>query len=161
MIKKNGSWDKNILLQHSLYRTIENFHEIEKKLFYKIYFFPRHISIWFIWRRQFEPRCRLPEWYLKSFKNIQSCGLETAGRKTSRIMEIKELIIYFFEGITPLRHWYINPNERINKYKFSLLCWLTNIALAEQYIQANVLLMYLINRILVLYVLKDFLPTMK
>ena len=27
---------------------------------------------------------------------------------------------HFVEGIAPLRHWYINPNERSNKYKYSL-----------------------------------------
>ena len=28
---------------------------------------------------------------------------------------------HFHEGITPLRHWYFNPNEKSNKYKSSLL----------------------------------------
>ena len=27
---------------------------------------------------------------------------------------------HFLEGIAPLRHWYINPNENRNKYKSSL-----------------------------------------
>ena len=29
---------------------------------------------------------------------------------------------HFLEGIALLRHWYINPNEKSNKYQFSLLC---------------------------------------
>ena len=28
---------------------------------------------------------------------------------------------HFLEGIALLRHWYINSNEKINKYKSSLL----------------------------------------
>ena len=31
------------------------------------------------------------------------------------------LMDHFIEGIAPLRHWYINPNEKSNKYKLSLL----------------------------------------
>ena len=30
---------------------------------------------------------------------------------------------HFFEGIAPLRHWYINPNEKSNKYKSSELTY--------------------------------------
>ena len=31
------------------------------------------------------------------------------------------LMEHFLEGIAPLRHQYINPNERSNKYKSSLM----------------------------------------
>ena len=31
------------------------------------------------------------------------------------------LMEYFLEGIAASRHWYINPNEKSNKYKSSLL----------------------------------------
>ena len=31
------------------------------------------------------------------------------------------LMEHFLEGIAPLRHWYINPNEKSNKYKSSLV----------------------------------------
>ena len=30
------------------------------------------------------------------------------------------LMEHFLEGIAPLRHWYINPNEESKKYKSSL-----------------------------------------
>ena len=30
------------------------------------------------------------------------------------------LMEHFLEGIAPLRHWYINPSEKSNKYKSSL-----------------------------------------
>ena len=32
---------------------------------------------------------------------------------------------HFLEGIAPLKHLYINPNEKSNKYKSSLLNYLT------------------------------------
>ena len=31
------------------------------------------------------------------------------------------LMEHFLQGIAPLRHWYINPNEMSNRYKSSLL----------------------------------------
>ena len=31
------------------------------------------------------------------------------------------LMEYFHEGIAPIRHWYVNPNEKSKKYKSSLL----------------------------------------
>ena len=33
---------------------------------------------------------------------------------------------HFLEGIAPLRHWYINPNEKSNKYKSYFSSELTN-----------------------------------
>ena len=36
------------------------------------------------------------------------------GRSPSRHKQ--SFFIYFLEGITPLKHWYINPNEKTNKY---------------------------------------------
>ena len=32
---------------------------------------------------------------------------------------------HFLEGIAPVRHWYINPNEKSKKYISSLLSKLT------------------------------------
>ena len=32
----------------------------------------------------------------------------------------------FFKGIAPMRHWYINPNEKNDKYQSSLLNKLIN-----------------------------------
>ena len=41
------------------------------------------------------------------------------------LMEVLHLVgalmEHFLEGIAPLRHWYINPNEKSNKCKSSLL----------------------------------------
>ena len=51
---------------------------------------------------------------------------------------------HFREGIAPLRHSYINPNEKSNKYKSSLLSWLTK-ALTEHLLQGNVPLRHLLN----------------
>ena len=50
---------------------------------------------------------------------------------------------HFLEGIAPLRHWYINPNEKSNKYKSSLLSYLTK-ALMEHFLQGNVPLRHLL-----------------
>ena len=76
---------------------------------------------------------------------IQCIFLSTALLNLAEISLIKVLIIYFFdgrspsrhkqefpylagalmehllEGIAPLTHWYISPNEKSNKYKSSLL----------------------------------------
>ena len=49
------------------------------------------------------------------------------GRSPSRhkqcffIQQVCALMEHFLEGIAPLRHWYINQNEKGNKYKSSLL----------------------------------------
>ena len=51
---------------------------------------------------------------------------------------------HFLEEIAPLRHWYINPNEKSNKYKSSLLSKLTK-ALMEHFLQGNVPLRHLLN----------------
>ena len=51
---------------------------------------------------------------------------------------------HLLEGIAPLRHWYINPNEKSNKYKPSLLSKLI-IALTEHFLQGNVPLRYPLN----------------
>ena len=48
----------------------------------------------------------------------------------------------FLEGIAPLQHWYINPNEKSNKYKSSLLSKLTK-ALTELFVQGNFSLRHL------------------
>ena len=54
----------------------------------------------------------------------------------SRLME------HFLEGISILRHWYIDPNEKSNKYKSSLL----NLkALMEFLLQENGPLRHLLN----------------
>ena len=50
------------------------------------------------------------------------------------------LMEHFLEGIGPLRHGYINPNEKSNKYKYYLLR-----ALTEHFLQGNVLLRHLLN----------------
>ena len=47
---------------------------------------------------------------------------------------------HFLEGIAPLRHWYINPIEKSNKYKSSFLSQLTK-SLTEHFLQGNVLLL--------------------
>ena len=52
---------------------------------------------------------------------------------------------HFLEGIAPLRHWYINPNEKGNKYKSSLLSQLTK-ALTEHFLQGNVPLGNLLHK---------------
>ena len=44
---------------------------------------------------------------------------------------------HLVEGIALLRHWYINPNEKCNKYKSSLLSSITK-SLIEHFIQENV-----------------------
>ena len=51
---------------------------------------------------------------------------------------------HFLEGIAPLRHWYITPNEKSNKYKFSLHS-LLNKALTEHFLQENVPSRHLLN----------------
>ena len=52
---------------------------------------------------------------------------------------------HFLEGIAPLRHWYINPNEKSNKYKSSLLLRKLTKALTEHFLQGNVPLRHLLN----------------
>ena len=47
---------------------------------------------------------------------------------------------HFIEIIALLRHWYINPNDKSNKYK----CSLTK-ALMEHFLQGNVPLRHLLN----------------
>ena len=54
------------------------------------------------------------------------------------------LMEHFLEGIAPLRHWYINPNEKSNTYKSSLLSKPTK-ALTEYFPQGNVPLRLLLN----------------
>ena len=45
----------------------------------------------------------------------------------------------FLQGNVPLRHWYSNPNEKSNKYKSSLLSYLTYESLnGAQFLQENV-----------------------
>ena len=51
---------------------------------------------------------------------------------------------HFLEVIAPLRHWYISPNEKSNKYKSSLLSLLTK-ALTEHFLQGKVPLRHLLN----------------
>ena len=51
---------------------------------------------------------------------------------------------HFHEGIAQLRLWYINPNEKNNKYKSSLLSELTK-TLMEHVLQGNVLLRHLLD----------------
>ena len=51
---------------------------------------------------------------------------------------------HFLEGIAPLTHWYINPNEKSNKNKSSLLSKLTK-ALTEHFLKVNVPLRHLLN----------------
>ena len=51
---------------------------------------------------------------------------------------------HFLEGIAPLRHWYINPNEKRNKYKSSLLSEFSK-ALMDHFLQGSVPLRYLLN----------------
>ena len=52
------------------------------------------------------------------------------------------LMEHFLEGNAPLRLWYINPNEKSNKYKSSRLRYLTK-ALMEHFLQGNVPLRHL------------------
>ena len=49
----------------------------------------------------------------------------------------------YLEGIAPLRHWYVNPNERSNNNKSSVLN-LTK-ALTEYFLQGNIPLRQLLN----------------
>ena len=51
---------------------------------------------------------------------------------------------YFLEGIAPLKHWYINPNEKSNKYKSSLLSLITK-DLTENFLQGHVLFRHLLH----------------
>ena len=51
---------------------------------------------------------------------------------------------YFLKGIALLGHWYINPNEKSNRYKSSLLSLLTK-ALTEHFLQRNIPLRNLLN----------------
>ena len=51
----------------------------------------------------------------------------------------------FFKGIAPLRHWYINPNEKINQYKSSLPSYLSKTLTAVHFLKGNVPLRYLLN----------------
>ena len=53
------------------------------------------------------------------------------------------LMANFLEGIAPLRHWYINPNEKSNKYISTLLSQLTK-ALMDHFLQGNVPLRHLL-----------------
>ena len=50
----------------------------------------------------------------------------------------------FLEGIDPLKHWHINPNEKSNRYKSYLPTILTK-ALTEHFLQRNVPLRDLLN----------------
>ena len=43
---------------------------------------------------------------------------------------------HFLEGIALLRHWYIKPNEKSNKYKSSFLSYLTK-DLTEHFLQGK------------------------
>ena len=52
---------------------------------------------------------------------------------------------HYIEGITSLRHWYINPNEKSNKFKSSLLSELTKLALTDLFLRGNVPLSHLLN----------------
>ena len=54
------------------------------------------------------------------------------------------LMEHLREGIASLRHWYINPNEKSNKYKSSLLSYLTKV-LMEHFRQGNIPLRHLLN----------------
>ena len=51
---------------------------------------------------------------------------------------------HFLERIALLRHWFINPNEKSNKYKSSLLSQLTK-SLTEHFLQGNNPLRHLLN----------------
>ena len=51
---------------------------------------------------------------------------------------------HFLEGIAPLRHWYITPNEKSKKYKSSLLSKITK-ALTEQFLQGIIPLSHQLN----------------
>ena len=52
---------------------------------------------------------------------------------------------HFLEGIALLRHWYINPNEKSNKYKSSLLSQLAKALTEHLLLQGNVPLRHLLN----------------
>lgn len=47
------------------------------------------------------------------------------------------LMEHFLDGIAPLKHWYINANEKRNKYKSSLQSSLSK-ALMDHFLQGNV-----------------------
>ena len=51
---------------------------------------------------------------------------------------------HFIAGIAPLRHWNIDPNEKSNEYKSSLLILLTK-PFTEHFLQVNVPLRHLLN----------------
>ena len=52
---------------------------------------------------------------------------------------------HFLAAIAPLRHWYINPNAKSNKYKSSLLGFKLTKALTEYIFQENVPLRHMLN----------------
>ena len=52
---------------------------------------------------------------------------------------------HFHEKNAPLSHWYINPNEKSNKFKSSLLSELTKLALTDLFLRGNVPLSHLLN----------------
>ena len=70
------------------------------------------------------------------------------------------LMEYFLEGIALLRNWYINPNEKSNKCKSSLLRKLTK-ALLDHFLQGNVPLRHLLNSKPLIICLDGDLPSMK
>ena len=51
---------------------------------------------------------------------------------------------HLLEGIAPLRHWHINPNEKSHKFKSSLLSKLIKV-LMEHFLEGNVPLRHLID----------------
>ena len=57
---------------------------------------------------------------VQSFTSLEA-DLHQVKTKAEVLHLAGALVEHFLEGITPLRHWYINPNEKSNKYKSSLL----------------------------------------
>ena len=53
---------------------------------------------------------------------FKSCSQKIFSKKlNTNTFGVGALMKHFLEGIAPLRHWYIHPNEKSNKYKSSLL----------------------------------------
>ena len=70
------------------------------------------------------------------------------------------LMEHFLEGIALLRHWYINPIEKSNKYKSSLMSQIIK-ALTEHFLLGNIPLRHLLNAKPPFFCLDIGLPSMK
>ena len=54
-------------------------------------------------------------------------------KKCNFFSDFSALMEHFLEGIAPLRQWYINPNEKSKKFKYSLLSRLVLVKMKSLY----------------------------